>query len=249
MNAEKTTDELKKDISHNEGYAELGAWIVVIGLLVEIASAIWLDAETKSEKYSLIFANSLIAIGVYCEIHFGRKSRTAGDVLQHKSEERIAATNERAAILEKEAAEARQRTAEIERLTAWRRISREQTQQIIEAIREIASSINVLIEYEQSDPEAYRYALDFIGIFSAIRTNEVRHVQNSFPLTTSFGVYMANTPELDALPILNAFVKAKIPFDLISFDNTSFGARRSPTNLYIFVAPKPPPEYVRESNI
>src|ERR1035438_9952033 len=105
MKAEKTIDELKADISQNEAYAELGAWIVVIGLLIEIASAIWLDAEIKYEKYSLIVANSLIAIGVFCEIHFGRKSRMSADALQLESEKNIAAAMERAAILEKEAAE------------------------------------------------------------------------------------------------------------------------------------------------
>ena len=117
---EKTSDELKAMVSRNEACARYGAWAVVAGLVVEIFIAICFNNnETPTEKFSLVFANSLIALGVLAEILFGRKSLEAAEA--------------RSAILEKEAADARLRTAEIERLTAWRHVTPGQLQ-IIEGL-------------------------------------------------------------------------------------------------------------------
>jgi hypothetical protein len=50
------------------------------------------------------------------------------------------------------------RVADIERLTAWRHIAPEKQEQIALEFSPIAPSLDVLIEFQNGDPEAWSYA-------------------------------------------------------------------------------------------
>ena len=58
--------------SRNELFDDWGAWLVVFGLALEIALAIFADDLKPSyERWGTVFATTVIAIGVWMEIHFG----------------------------------------------------------------------------------------------------------------------------------------------------------------------------------
>jgi hypothetical protein len=105
----KTDDQLRSEIEANETRGEWGAWAVVAGLVLEIilASAISLGIEKKEiENWGAVIADCLIALGVYCEIHFGRRASHGHAELRRRSELRIAEANVRAAEANRKAAEA-----------------------------------------------------------------------------------------------------------------------------------------------
>ncbi len=145
-------DELKGAVSKNETLAEWGGVAVIFGLVVEVVLTAAYRHGSIIEAWGPVFSDALIALGVAAEILFARKARSKAEVLQRRSDNRVAEArtiaahaHERAAVLEKEAAEARERTAEIEKLTAWRRIAPEQYSSIAKAIREIAPEIDLQI--------------------------------------------------------------------------------------------------------
>jgi len=115
----KTNAELRRDISRNEALGRRGAWAVVFGLGTEVVLAIaFTSGKTFAESWGLVIANSLIGLGVYAEIHFGRKALEDGSELQRLSDEKVFSAEERAAEANLLAAEASQKTEteKIERL-------------------------------------------------------------------------------------------------------------------------------------
>ncbi|MGH6843532.1 MAG: hypothetical protein ACRECU_02170 [Methylocella sp.] len=197
--------------------------------------------------WGAVIADSLVAVGVASEILFSRLGFGRQYELQRRSGEKVATTNkiaalanERAATLEKEVVEARERTAQIEKLTAWRRISPEQQSTIVAAIREIAQSLDVLIEHERGDPEAFSYARDFASMINSAGVTKIRFGANSY-LHPVFGLRTALAPETD-MAILEVFGRVGIllvydPMDL----SRHLTRNETAPNWYIFVAPKPPP--------
>ena len=111
----------------------------------------------------------------------------------------VAAANERTAVLAKEAAEARERTAEIEKLTAWRRVNPEQNRQIADAIRDKVASLDILIEFQMGDPEAFSYGREIAKIFvdAGVDPKKIRGKTNVYLETPVFGLHMAAAPEVD----------------------------------------------------
>ena len=96
----KSDDQLRSEIAANESSAEWGAWAVVFGLILEIvlATANSLGYGNKGvENWGAVVADSLIALGVYCEIHFGRRASHGNGELRRRSDERVAEANARAA--------------------------------------------------------------------------------------------------------------------------------------------------------
>lgn len=102
----KADAQIESEVSTNGSRAEWGAWSVVAGLVLEIifATAKSLGYEKPAiENWGAVIADCLVGIGVYAEIHFGRKASDGNSELRRRSDER-------AARLEKEAAELRART-------------------------------------------------------------------------------------------------------------------------------------------
>jgi hypothetical protein len=97
--AKKTEPELREEF---EKYAEReswGAWLIVAALVAEAYSVWQFHTPDKSlaEAVFLAIANLAIAAGVYVEIHFGRKAHDTAASLQQFSDERVAASDARAA--------------------------------------------------------------------------------------------------------------------------------------------------------
>ena len=121
-----------------------GDYSVIAGLVIELFSALGVAlfglANKTMERWTALFATFLIAGGVYAELRFGRKPSEAHKELRALSDQKVAdatvkaaGAHDRAAILEKETADANAHAAEIERLTAWRRLSAEQRDIILTA--------------------------------------------------------------------------------------------------------------------
>ncbi len=103
----KTEDQLRDYISLNDSLAEYGAMAIVVGLVIEIFLAVvFRSGKTFIENWAPVIADGLIALGVYSEIHFGRKSTASRKELQDRSDEKVAELNERAAEADRKAKEA-----------------------------------------------------------------------------------------------------------------------------------------------
>jgi hypothetical protein len=231
----RTDQNLRDAISRNETAALWSAGAVVFGLILEVifVAAFHEPPETIVSHWGPVAADAIVALGVAGEVFFGRKSRIDSEELTRRSEER-------AARLEKEAAEAHERTAEIERLTGFRRVSYEQLQKIRSVIRPLAGTLNLLIEYQYGDTEAFVYARDLSVTFRGIAT--IRLGPNSFLDTSAFGLFVAASPAVDIELIAQSFIGAGIEFGRLDTDlSTHLPGNVPAPNLYIFVAPKPPP--------
>jgi hypothetical protein len=70
------------------------------------------------EQWGTATANAVIALGIVGEVIFGRIDARYQTELRKRSNDKLSDATSRAAMLEKEAADARGRVADIERLTA-----------------------------------------------------------------------------------------------------------------------------------
>jgi len=221
-------DSIRNAISRNEGIAGLCGVMVLAGLALEIY---W------SPDWHLIVANTLVALGVGGEVWFGRRVLMKSARLDAILEKETAVANARAE-------EAKKRTAELERFTAWRRISSEQAAQLIDAIHPLASSLDLLVEYQSGDPEAYFLWVQIVKAFQRSGVEKVRGVSNSFVGGfTPFGLLMAVAPEVNGDSIHKALAEAiGEPPVVAEIDlSTHLPRNEVPPNLYIFIGPKPPP--------
>jgi hypothetical protein len=143
------------------------------------------------------------------------------------------------------AAKAIKRAAEIEKIAAWRRVSSAQYEQISDGIRGVAASLDLLIEFQNSDPEAFTFAREIANIFVASGVGKIRMTGNAYLSGTVFGLHMAAAPEIDATSISNVFSSAGIELPMFEKDLTSHLSRHEVApSLYIFVASKPPLPHV-----
>jgi hypothetical protein len=83
--------KLKTEISKNETRAEYAAWVIVLGLLIEVVLAIvFPHGQTFIENWAPVLSTGLIALGVYGEIRFSRKAGAAHKALQISTESKLA---------------------------------------------------------------------------------------------------------------------------------------------------------------
>src|SRR4051812_42347401 len=78
--------ELKASHAVNSDRVEYGAWAVVLGLVLEIIEL----AYPVDKLWQKAIPTGIIAIGVWAEIIFGRKARSAAEELQDIGERRTA---------------------------------------------------------------------------------------------------------------------------------------------------------------
>ncbi|MGH7098987.1 MAG: hypothetical protein ACREE4_15180 [Stellaceae bacterium] len=245
-------NDLRSISDFNSDWADRVARLILVGLVADIlnvfiSNRIWHGGLT-------VFANVLIWFGVWGEIRFAKRARTADDNRVAEAERALATAIERGAKLEKEAAEARERTAEIERVTEWRKISPEQHQQIVAAIQDkLSPESEVLIEWERGDPEAYMYAWQISNILEEVRGVKNRGTPNSWINWQGFGVWMNADKAIDLTSIVAAFVNAGIVInaqDRETVKRLSWGPPwgNPAIALYIFVAPKLPPDFEKFAN-
>lgn len=157
-----------------------------------------------------------------------------------------ASANERAAKLELQAAEARERASKIERIVAWRAVTAKEQEELKELVGPQAHLVDLYIEYQSQDPEAYMYAWHIAEAFQKVGVANVRRpVGNSFPFQPMFGVHCASDEPDVQWGMLSAFpskMAAFSPGPIALFRQTG----NPPANTYIFVGPKMPGAPIEE---
>jgi hypothetical protein len=105
----------------------------------------------------------------------------------------------------------------------------------------MADDIDLLVEYDNSDKEAWAYSLELTKIFVTSGVTKIRRIGNSFPGEIVFGVHMSASPEMNVSFIAEAFKKGKIIVQVNRGHDLSTHLLRNvvPPNLYIFVGQKP----------
>lgn len=101
-------NQLQISVSVNEKLSKYCGWAVVAGLLIEVCLA-WeyRGHATWMENWGPIFADALIALGVFGEIHFAGRVSKSEKELQRISDEKVADANARAAEAQLETARLR----------------------------------------------------------------------------------------------------------------------------------------------
>ncbi len=119
-NANDPTDnELKEEIATREGRARSGAWLVVFGLMIDvILASAFPENKSTIENWGSVVATALVLLGVYGEIHNGRKGAEAHEKLQMSTERQLVEALTRAAKAEQELIEFRKSRRKIFALTS-----------------------------------------------------------------------------------------------------------------------------------
>lgn len=245
-----TDDILETASSSCERWGIGCAGLVVAGVIAEfVIAGIHPLYDSFLEQWGTATAGALVALGIVGEVIFGRVDARYQTELRKRSNDKLSNAIERASILEKEAADARGRVADIERLTSWRHISDEQREQIASSIRHAADSLDVLVEYQVGDTEAFSYGRGIIKTFIDAGVTKIREASNSYMVNSVFGVHLAGSEEINSPFIANVFNKAGVPVISFKIDlSTHLPRNEVAPNLYFFVAPKPPPPLWNASN-
>jgi hypothetical protein len=188
--------------------------------------------------------DAFIALGIVGEVLFSRKDSRIQTELRNRSNKRVEEAIMRAATLEKDAAAARERVAEMERLFGWRHVpSEEGFSQLVRAVQPIAASLDVLIEYERGDAEATSFAMEIVVVFTSAGVTKIRHVPNQY-FNNPFGLALTASSESDRQILQAAFAAAGLSPLKMQKDLSTHLPRNEPApNVYVFVAPKPPPRF------
>ncbi len=227
--SEPERDALLEDAERIETWC---AWFVLFAVALEAISWVspismwWFDAANFT-------ADAIVGVGIYGEMRFGH---VVGNILKI----RLAEAVERAAIAESYAADARKRTAEIEQLTAWRRLSPETKEKLIATVRDKASEIDLLVEYEGGDPEAYSYAHELIRAFFAAGVMKIRQTGNSFIGGGIFGVLVSAAEPVDIVSIMEVFADSNVPMKRWDTDLSTHLGRGPTRQTYIFLCVRSP---------
>lgn len=230
---EASDEELEVAAAACETLALASGILVILGLSIEVLEALfYLQTCPFFERWGAVIADVPVAVGVFGEIYFSAKGGARQSQLQHRSKDRLR--------------EATERTAEIQKLTEWRHITPEQFKQISDAIADKASTLDVLIEYERGDPEAYSYAREITQIFQRIKPSKIRFTSNQWMGMQMFGLAFEFHVGYDGHPIINAFKTAGVSvtdFRERDLNGVIFGSNSAPT-FHVIIFPKVPPPMV-----
>lgn len=245
-----TENQLENASSSCERWEWACASFVAAAVAAEFLIA-WVHPPYNSfiERWGSVLADLIITAGIVGEVIFSRKDSRIQTALRKRSNDKLGAAEkaaeearERAAKLEIEAADARGRVADIERITAWRHITEKQRENVAASIRNVLSEVDLLVEYERGDAEAWSYGREIIAIFEAAGVTKIREIPNSYLNGPIFGAHMAAAPGINAAFISDAFNKEHLSIPVFQKDlSTHLSRNEVAPNLYIFVAPKPPP--------
>lgn len=201
----------KKEISRNELLDEIGGWLVVFGLSVEVILAIALHGnEPWFEKWPLVIANVIIVVGVWIEIHFGGDARAEAN------------------------ARAEEAKLELAKLKIPRFLSPEKLQSLWNAISPLVPLLKGKVVFGASDDaESRQFAQYFMMIFAGsgiIKGNGVSfgHSPSSVPFTMLsdedilLGISDFHSHQL-AIPLFNAFESAGFTVKNVSMPTNPSG--------------------------
>lgn len=244
---EKPETDAQSVFDVNTWRAEGIAWLIVVGLAGELV-LVALSNRPLWEKFAQAVADLFIIGGVGGELYWERKARVAGNSIQADAKTAVAEAKAESDNATARAAEANARAAnaelEAERLReqfGGRHITGEQARKIADAIRGKAASLDVLIEFQLSDPEAFSYGVEISTIFKLAGVEKRRVIGNAYLSGMVFGLWIAASPESEAASVAGMFKDAGIGLWMFEKDlSTHLPRNEQPPNLYIFVAPKLP---------
>lgn len=227
-------ESLEKRLSRQRSIVLFGALAVVGGLLLEVLLAYrFPQGASFMEKWGSTIATAIIAIGVLVETIWAKRGDATSDAIGALAEKATADAN----FL---AAEANERAARTELLTAWRHVSKDKRSELIEFLRHLDIHVGLLLEYQTGDPEAFSYAVEIAKAFREAGI-AVKGGSNSYLHAPMFGLHIDGKQEINFASIQVALENAGI--------SVSGRVQESPlsrvldSNVYIFVAPKLPPTF------
>jgi hypothetical protein len=141
--------DLDKQYALNTKRSELFGWLLLAGLVVELLFAVFSE-KSWTEWGATLISDAMIVIGVWGEIHFGRKARVAGDAAQEEAKARVA--------------EAELETEKLRSRFAWRRLELDRFEQLKADLRPDATVIGISTP---TDPESATYADDIAAVLSS----------------------------------------------------------------------------------
>jgi hypothetical protein len=221
--------------------AKCAGALVVGGLLFEVYIASINPAfNSPLERWGSVVADALIAIGVLLEILFTARGSSCQGELQRRSNVRLSEAT-------RQAGEANERAAHLQKMTAWRHLTPQQVKTFQEQVRGKVAYLDLLVEWERADPEAYSYGCELTLMFRQLGARSIRCGPSSY-IGPRFGLRVEFDPSFkDFAVIEEGLMSAAIAAD-IALSHSDLSRHLSPDerapNVYIFVAPKPPPPYV-----
>lgn len=241
-------EALDAGIHLNDAFEWAFTGLVFFGVLFEVVIPI---VEPSRARAGAIIGNAWVAAGLAIEMFAGnRVKRLQGELTDRsnkelgKAKKDASAAHERAAHAERDAAEAQERTAKLERRTSDRRVSPERKALIADAVGSIEmrrTSLRLLIRYQSNNPEAHVYAHDLGTAFNEAGVPKVK-VQ-AVEWTQGFGLHFFHGPRIDLSKFACALTAPEAPLVPIKQDMPVIQGPGDPWNLYLWVGPKPPPEW------
>jgi hypothetical protein len=155
-------DNLRRGEERDETRAVWGGAAVIFGLLLEVAYAIaYSKGQSIVEEWGPVFADAFVALGVATEVLYAARARSKAAAIKRRSDEKIAAANERAAEALQKAEEESHARVKLEMNLQPRSVSPEQFH-FIQGLGGRLEGIN--IGYE-SDGETLWFARQLEGAF------------------------------------------------------------------------------------
>ena len=196
---------LKSVSDFNSKWADRLALLILIGLILDIVAVFVKD--TLWHPVLAVGANAMIFSGVWGELHFAKRARTADDSRVAEAEKSVAEANVRAAEAGRRAAEANERAAEANKkaeeektarlkLTAQltaRNLTDETCNRIAEALKGKIGKLTVL---RITDTEAGFLAMELLTAFrmAGIDTSEIILPMPSDGYGYPAGIYVLGEP-------------------------------------------------------
>src|SRR5665213_518310 len=232
----RTDQNLKDAISCNEKVALWCAGAVIFGLVLEVFFVAWFHEppETFLSRWGPVGSDVIVALGVAGEVFFGRKSRIDSEELTRRSEDKLSDATKSASDAVNRAAQAELETQRLRAQFAGRHITQEQVTELSHVIRDRAASLDVLIEFQASDAEAFLYGFELMNVFKSSGVEKIRFTGNGFISGMVFGLWLFTSPEFDVSDIREAFRDAGIPLSAANRDlSTHLSRNEVAPNLYI----------------
>lgn len=227
--ANAADNELRAGSALDEKWEAACVWVVIGGLVLEgVVAGVHAPYDAAVTRCGSFVCDALIALGVYFELYFSSRIRQRDHELVRRSNERVA--------------KAEERTKQLEAVSGWRELTADQHERLVNAIRSLAPSLDVLLQIQRDSAEVYTYGRQIIGALHRAGI-KLRTGTNSF-VVPIFGVHISVEQPIDIGSLLQIFNTSGIP--VVHHDrppSVYSSAMRHPPNTYIFVGPKPPPDF------
>lgn len=146
-------DNLRRGEERDETRAVWGGAAVIFGLVLEVGYTIaYAKGQSILEEWGPVLADAFVALGVATEVLYAARARSKAATIKRRSDEKIAAANERAENAQLE-------TARLKAQFSWRGLGT-QADKLQELL--LKSPGKVSIEYVEADPDSMSLAKQFV---------------------------------------------------------------------------------------